>query len=248
VEPILTAGANDLAVSAAGPDDVWAVGTRPPGSGVRDSTPFAEHYDGTGWTETAMPEDLHAPGMLLWDVEAIGPDDAWAAGGDEFAEEPGPPVVLHWDGTGWEAEDLPTAGDAPYVGQSVSATGPDDVWMVADATGPDGQGTPGLVLRRKGSTWSDVTPPAPQGAVLHVTSLDAARPDDVWAAGSVFDSDSEESAPVIEHFDGAVWTVLPAGLPPATAGLVRSVRVIDGEVWEVGFSSLHDQPFVSVCR
>ncbi|HXJ67102.1 MAG TPA: hypothetical protein VNN79_25390, partial [Actinomycetota bacterium] len=100
--PVVAGGTNDLAVSAAAPDDVWAVGTRPPSHGT-DSTLFAERFDGTRWTEAAVPKDVAGPVMALDSVAAIAPDDAWAVGGDEAATDPGPPVVLRWDGAGWRA-------------------------------------------------------------------------------------------------------------------------------------------------
>jgi hypothetical protein len=246
-DPVTAGGADDLALSAAAPDDVWAVGTRPPGRGVRDSTLFAEHFDGTSWTETALPTEYHGPAMALWDVTSTGPTDAWAVGGDDAAETPGPPVVLHWDGVAWRAVQGLPVGDAPSVGTGVSASGPDDVWVAADARGQDAQSISGVVLRWDGARWSAVTPPNPPDTVLHVTALDAEAPNDVWAAGWVFDPESEIVTPIVEHFDGAGWTRLPIGRAPEAPGLVRSIRVIDGEVWAVGFSSLQAAPFVSVC-
>ena len=217
------------------------------GGGVRDSTLFAEHFDGTRWTETDLPGEFHGPGMALWDVTSTGPTDAWAVGGD-FADPSGLPVVLHWDGTAWQAVEGLPVGDAPSVGTGVSASGPDDVWVAADAAGQDAQSTSGLVLRWDGTGWSDMTAPDPRGVVLHVTALDVSAPNDVWAVGQAFEPASGTATPVVEHFDGVEWTSQPIGQAPETPGLVRSIRVIDGEVWAIGFSSLHDRPFVSVCR
>jgi hypothetical protein len=251
--PVPAAGALDVALSASGPNDVWAVG----GTATANE-PFVEHYDGTSWTEVATPAGLHQPrgGPLfisLNDVVALAPDDVWAVGGYFFqgqgTERPEPPVVLHWDGSQWTVVDMPPPGDVAYEADAVAAGGPHDVWVAADAIFPDFETTPGLVLHWDGSSWSQATLASPPGTVLHIESVEVGGPNDVWAAGSAFDPASERSIPVIEHFDGAAWTMVPlSGGKPDAQGRVRSIRIIGDEVWVVGFTALHDPPFVSVCR
>src|SRR5207247_2555753 len=112
-------------------DDVWAVGEN-----ISATEPFIEHFDGTRWAEVPTPAALHFPGggalsVTLWDVAAVAPDDAWAVGGYNFlgqsTERPETPVVLHWDGSAWGVVDMPSPGNAAYVGYGVVAAGPDDV-------------------------------------------------------------------------------------------------------------------------
>ncbi len=251
-DPVSAGRGLDFAISASGPDDVWAVGSS------TSNAPFAEHFNGTRWAEVPTPASLDLPArgpwwIDLWDVVAVGPDDAWAVGGyifqDQGTERPEPPVVLHWDGDRWTTVDVPAPADAAYEGSEVAAGGPEDVWVAADAIFPDFETTPGLVLHWDGSSWSQATLASPPGMVLHIESVEVASPHDVWAAGSAFDPASERSIPVIEHFDGAAWTMVPlSGGKPDAQGRVRSIRIIGDEVWGVGFTALHDPPFVSVCR
>ena len=247
-----------IAASASGPDDVWAVGQNPPASSRDHQTrPFAEHFDGEAWTETPTPEGVQGELMMLWDVAAVAPGDAWAVGGDAQTTGPAAPLVLHFDGDAWSAVDVPAPANGGYVGYAVSASGPNDVWVAADAVFPSFDTTPGILLHYDGSTWSRVSLPSEGDGALHVQSVDAAAPDDVWVAGSAIDTGSRRIAPVVEHFDGTGWTSVPVTGPEAGAqALVRSVSVIGNEVWAVGYSRLARTPddgnslppFVSVCR
>ncbi|MGH2636478.1 MAG: hypothetical protein ACRDHU_10095, partial [Actinomycetota bacterium] len=89
-----------LAVDAAEPNDVWAVGRTASGFGDR---PLVLHYDGTAWLEVVLPEDVTG---VLSGVAAIAPDDVWVVGftGDPVAslEEA---LILHWDGQLWAVVD-----------------------------------------------------------------------------------------------------------------------------------------------
>lgn len=244
-------GVSDLAVSGTAPDDVWVVGSAFPPRGKSDSAVFAEHFDGTRWTEVPTPSSLHSPFMALWGVAAVARDDVWAVGGDEsdLSEGPAPPVVLHWDGSGWSEVETPVPGDNPYVGSAVAASGPDDVWVVARGAGPNFEEIPSEVLHWDGSTWSRVALPQTGGSVLRLAAVDAPSPDDVWVAGAEVDPASGVSTPVVLHFDGVAWAAVP--LPVAAAdgqGRILAVREIGGQVWAIGFTALHDPPFVSVCR
>jgi hypothetical protein len=244
--------ANTFSVAGTAPDDVWAVG-----ADFTLTAPSIEHFDGGRWSEFPTPASLHVPSggprtIALWDVAAVSTDDAWAVGGYEFQEGAGraqPPVVLHWDGVRWANVVVPTPEGRAYVGYGVAADGPDDVWVAADAVVPDRDATPGVLLHWDGSTWSDAPLVAPPGTSLHLQAVDSTGPDDVWAAGSAFAVGSERSIPMIEHFDGTSWIEVPLGGPGRDRmGRVRSIRVIGGEVWTVGFTALDQPPFVSVCR
>jgi hypothetical protein len=248
-----------LAIVASSRNDVWAVGQSPPPltSDLHETTPLAEHFDGSAWTETPTPEGPSGQVMALWDVTSLGPDDAWAVGGDAAATQPVAPVVLHFDGKAWTAVDVPVPAGRAYVGQAVSASGSDDVWVAADAVLPNPDQTPGLLLHFDGSGWRTVSIPAAPGTAVHLSSVDAAAQGDVWIGGRSYDLQTHRSAPFIQHFDGTNWVSVPvAGSEPGAEAAVRSVRVVGDEVWAVGYSRLDGSadaanslvPFVSVCR
>ncbi|RMF74673.1 MAG: hypothetical protein D6738_05705, partial [Acidobacteria bacterium] len=110
-----------FAVSAAAPDDVWAVGERRPKSGA--FTGLIYHWDGTGWTEIDHPARTIFQSFLR-DVEVVAPDDVWAVG-----EQPGSALIMHWDGTAWSLVDSGITQVTRL--DEITAISPDDIWVVS---------------------------------------------------------------------------------------------------------------------
>ncbi|HEX7621969.1 MAG TPA: hypothetical protein VF400_00250, partial [Anaeromyxobacteraceae bacterium] len=105
-------------VWAAGPGDVWAVGSYVPGQFAR-SVGVVLHFDGARWDRRDLPDH---PVAALW---GSGPGDVWLAASTEDCAKCLPitpdAVVLHWDGHAFAN----TAGVPLYT---LSGTGPGDVW------------------------------------------------------------------------------------------------------------------------
>ncbi|HEV2755135.1 MAG TPA: hypothetical protein VG318_05085 [Actinomycetota bacterium] len=87
-------------VSAAGPDDVWAVGEWWGGGGYSDARPWIVHYDGTSWSEQEIPA-LANQKAGLFGVSALDADTAVAVGLDYRYPVEDSRVVIEWDGTSW---------------------------------------------------------------------------------------------------------------------------------------------------
>ena len=81
--------------------------------------------------------------------------------------------------------------------------------------------TPSVSLESRGNFLNDVA---------------AVGPDDVWAVGSAYlRGETGDSRPLIVHWDGSSWTVVPT---PAAEGLLTSVAAVStDDVWAVGSSS-----------
>jgi hypothetical protein len=88
-------------VSAAAPNDVWAVGARViDGPFVISYDGLAEHWNGVEWTL-----ELNIPGTLLLGVEAVTPNDVWAVGTNSYG-----PLIIHYDGSAWSEVPTPEFG------------------------------------------------------------------------------------------------------------------------------------------
>ena len=117
-------GCGLYAVSASGPDDVWAVG-----SDFNEDKVLVEHWDGSSWTVSN-----NSPGpyqyVELDAVAAFTPTDVHAIGysSGAHAAETFDDV---WNGTRWTQEQTGlNSGDGL---SAASATSPDDIWAVGDS-------------------------------------------------------------------------------------------------------------------
>jgi hypothetical protein len=106
---------NDLsinAISGTSASDIWVVGeTMTPGYHNRQFTSVIMHYNGSSWTQAAVPDNS---GLL--DVSAVSPTDAWAIAADG--------AVLNWNGTAWTVATQLAEGNTV-----ISALSPTDVWV-----------------------------------------------------------------------------------------------------------------------
>ena len=135
--------------------DVWAVGYNDLGffdSGTRpslrrhgavrklqDVQGIILHYDGTSWTETAIPER----DVLFNGVWSAAADDVFAVGQRGLDA-----AAYHFDGTRWERMTVPAVGQLLHVWGS-SGT---DVYAVGNE----------IILHFDGSAWTEVQTTVPQ--------------------------------------------------------------------------------------
>jgi hypothetical protein len=122
--------------------------------------------------------------------------------------------------------------------------GPTNVWAVGESSNADAQdeGEQTFIEHYDGSTWTIVPSPSPAhgfGAANLLTSISGVGPTDIWAAGWDFDPATKTIAFLLEHWDGASWTVAPS--PTPIGGLDTAfgvVAIAPDDAWAVGDSAL----------
>lgn len=128
------------AVSAPAGNDAWAVGYQAAQAGSTNSyIPLIEHWDGSAWSIVTLPGG--GAGLSgLASVYAASGSDVWAVfGGKQAPADPAAVGVsqafLHWDGSRWTTVALPGPQEygTAYRYNSVSGTGPGDVWAAGQA-------------------------------------------------------------------------------------------------------------------
>ena len=220
--PNAFAGDNILnGVSASSATDAWAVGSlccsiRNSGTGA-----LAEHWDGSAWTVVLGP-DARFQDETLNAVADVSPTDAWAVGRvKQSGYNGGTPLILHWDGSGWQTIAPPTGVTGELRAVSRDRVG--GAWAVGD----DGHGHP-LAVRCNAAACANVSVPE-VGAVGHLRGIKAFAPDDAWAVG-----DSGNRTLVI-HWDGVGWSVVPSPNPDPNINILHAVAGIAGDdLWAVG--------------
>ena len=191
-------GVQTTAASSA--SDAWVVSTGFSNVGFNFPTP--QHWDGTTWTVTPLPD---TGVQWLYGVAAIDPSDAWAVGyaytGYYYRYRV---MITHWDGSSWR--DVPSPGRLGAYSElnGIDAVSADDMWAVGYSR------QAALIEHWDGTSWS-IVPSQIQGSVtsgLDAVSFDA--PDDGWAVGSSEKQrprpNSTVQRPLLLHWDGDRWT------------------------------------------
>jgi hypothetical protein len=206
-------------VSAAGPSDVWAVGTRVTSRFV--DKPLVEHWDGSEWTAVRAS----SVDGVLHGVVAIAPDDVWAGGSFLPRGEAPRALLLHWDGRRWDQVFAPVAGVETVT--AMDATGPDDVWAVGRLQAEGGVFAP-FIKHWDGVAWSNVPVPpfGPNEGLLW--SVAAIARDDAWAVGS------RGQRAVALHWNGGAWTRSGIVHPSENSTLFDVAAPRARAVWVVG--------------
>lgn len=133
-----------------GPGSLWAVG----GSSYSS---VLMHYDGSGWLEISLPDDV---GQVkgLYGVWGSSASDIWVVGHEG--------LILHRTPDGWARISGPTTEKL----NGVWGTDAKNVWAVGDN---------GTILHYQGIAWSAVTPPT-QADLARLWGSSAS---DIWAVG-----------------------------------------------------------------
>ncbi len=260
---VLGAGKGALvAVAAAAPHDLWAVGSTAAGR------PLIEHGDGVRWTVVGG-----APGVqdaALAAVAALGPADVWAVGARARR-----PFVEHWDGRRWTAMPGPAVEGTLSAVAGVSSR---DVWVaghhmtdtlfahwdgrrwaiVDRISGVSGSGYAGTVTslslvssrdgwaanggmeRLRGASW-DIVDDSLLGTAYSfsftgggIAAVAARSSRDAWAVGAIVGDAIAD--PVALRWDGTLWN--PTATPRVNEGLDAVAATPGRDVWAAGRSLL----------
>jgi hypothetical protein len=203
-------------VSATSGRDVWAVGAAQTGPSSRT---LIEHFDGVAWSVTPSPSpDTSAQ---LSAVTAISATDAWAAGTSVLSSGANRPLLEHWDGVEWSVVPAPGEGQ---VMEGLASSSPQDVWAV----GLGQSLRDSLADHFDGATWTTVPAPTPSIVVNELLGVAVASTSDAWSVGAYYDHGLHT---LIEHWDGAAWSVSFEGDLGSLSG---ATTVPGGGTWAVG--------------
>lgn len=217
------------AVSAASPNDVWAVGRYGATGGNRT---LIEHWNGTAWSVVSSPNAGSGHNGLNG-VAAISTDDVWAVG-YSITNNTSRTLVEHWDGVQWSAVPSPNPGAISNVLLSITAVSSTDVWAAGYAESHNSGGTGTLIEHWDGTVWS-VVPNPPAGSALY--GISAVSATDIWAVGETYGSQGYAQT-FIEHWDGSVWSVVPSADVSTHQNTLLAVSAeLAGNVWAVGIAA-----------
>jgi hypothetical protein len=199
--------------------NIWTVGDYTDLNGIEHAQAL-QLLTANTWTQYTPPQIAGSAGNnILFSSTAIAANNVWAVGNwrqsngnpNTIPPTPASPaqtLIGHWDGTAFTTSKGPqvstTSSDRLI---SVSATGPNDVWAVGRSRDNGVNNT--LILHYNGTSWSIVTGQNPSATNQTLYSVAAISPMLAYAAGSYQSADGRNHT-LLEKWDGASWTVVPA--------------------------------------
>ena len=182
-------------------------------------------------------------GGVLNAISVRAHDDIWAVGYSN-GEVNSRTLTMHFDGSAWTVVPSPNLPDGNRLADVV-ALSPTNAWAVGWTSNPSSLDDRSFSMHWNGTSWSIIDTPQPGGSsVDHLLAVDAAAPNDVWAAGLYWDAQTHAHS-VILHWDGKVWRRAPLGAPSLSVvaprrqcdsrtGLAGITVVSASDVWAVG--------------
>jgi hypothetical protein len=136
------------------------------------------------------------------------------------------------DGT-WQVVNSPNPGVTNIL-YGMTSAGPTDVWAVGYELPAPGSFFRPLIEHWDGQSWAVVTAPTVDGGNTYLFAVAAVSSADVWAVGSSFNTNGTQQHPLVEHWDGSAWTIVPTALRGYSGQLVEVTAIGPDDVWAVG--------------
>jgi hypothetical protein len=182
----------DIACPSAG--NCYAVGTR------SYKSTFAEHWNGSSWTITAMPNP--GTGGFLEGVACATKTSCFAVG---------TPSIEHWNGHRWSLVAAPKS-IAGFL-RRISCPGVASCFAVGDRGTRQGA-TRTVIAHWNGQSWSVMTTPAPRDLIEVLTDIACQSRLSCFAVGGYSDGRDGSTYPMIYRWDGTRWSrMTPAATP-----------------------------------
>jgi hypothetical protein len=239
-------------VTAVSAQDAWAVGRtvtkfRPSHPSTTPVQTLVLHWNGAVWKRVKSPSPTASNrkgarrDASLSDVDAASARNIWAVGTYFRRARNGhhayQTLALHWNGKTWRKLPSANPGGNRHMNalEAVAADSAGEVW----ATGSYHTSGGGRLLgeRRRGGSWKAVrmpplrTPHAPEPGLASLSALEAG---DVWASGWYLDDDGLVEQPLVAHWDGGAWKLVPTPQVGVDSWLAGIAALSENDVWAVG--------------
>lgn len=212
-----------LAVAAASPASVWAVGT------------LIEHWDGRRWSIKASPRTPGCTPFLLG-VTVVSRSDVWAAGKCvDVGRLSAAALIEHWNGRRWTVTFNRQVGSGTYSELlGITAASATSLWAVGDYEASTG--TASLVEHWNGRKWTIQPSPNPSANPAVLDAVTAVSQTNAWAVG-YYDTavPPVTSMTLVEHWNGQKWSVQHSFSPGNGGNQLNSAIALSAtNVWAAG--------------
>lgn len=226
------------AITCLSAQDCWAVGLVENGSSERT---LIEHWNGSSWSIVNSPQPSGTVDSLFFDVSCISASDCWAVGRFDTGGH-WQTLIEHWNGVSWSIVSSPNVASSwsNYL-YGIACVSAQNCWAVGYFKSPDFI-TRTLVEHWDGISWSIVASPNNLGDYNWLYSVDCSSVSDCWAVGYSDSGIDDTYQTLIEHWDGASWSIVSSPNVGTTAGnFLRAVTCISAQdCWAVGSAENYD--------
>ena len=198
------------------------------------AVPAAADETAIGWTRVPSPNRGNQSSYLSA-LGVISPDDVWAVGAWYRPISTPGTLTEHWNGSAWSVVPSPNVTEGYNELYGIAAVSSTDVWAVGyhniSAYGSEKT----MALHWNGSKWS-VVPTRNIGPNANfLLGASAVASNDVWAVGLGASTSNEVGRPLIQHWDGARWSLVPNPNLGGGFGILNEVVALAADdVWAVG--------------
>jgi hypothetical protein len=221
--------------------------TTPPGGITGSRTDSLASTPSGSWRIVSSPNTSSSEHNFLARVACTGPNNCWTVGHSTGCiNVPGGSVcnihrtlIERWDGTSWSIVTSPSPNTAANVLYDVTCVSANDCWAAGYQGGP-AFGAPApetLIVHWDGTSWSVVVSPTPlpDGTLNGVACASA---NDCWAVGYGSNIITNRTDPLIEHWDGTLWSIAPSPNPDANQFHYpqRVACASTSDCWAAGYS------------
>jgi hypothetical protein len=180
---------------------------------------------GPEWiTQTAVPQYA-----VLNGVAAVSANDRWAVGSVDTGT-----LTEHWDGSTWSVVTSPNVGSDSNGFFAVAALSANDIWAVGiHSTTTTGSQT--LTEHWDGSQWSVIPSPDVTPYNNSLFGVAIVSTNDAWAVGGYDTTSNGPGQTLIEHWNGASWSVATSPNVGTHDNRLNAVAAVAAnDVWAVG--------------
>jgi hypothetical protein len=186
------------------------------------------------WAVVPVPN--YSQHNYLTSIGVVSANDIWAVGqyhnGSIYQT-----LSLHWDGDTWSVVPIPNMSTGSNLLNGLAAISEDDVWAVGSYN--NGAIDQTLIEHWDGTAWNIVPSPNVDITSNSLKGISGVSANDIWTVGSYIFANTVNNT-VIEHWDGATWSVIPSPGPVADmiGQYLNGIAAVAGnDVWAAGYTA-----------
>jgi len=213
-------------------NDLWAGGYLvTDNNGGRSVVPFVERFDGKKWRVSGTSFGIaNSVTAAVNGISVLSDSDAWMVVMRDINGQADTGAAFHFDGTKWKMVRTPVVSNS--IPTAVVAVSHNDVWAVGYKNSPHAT----LVEHFDGKAWTVVPSPTPTGTDnVDLAGVSAISSTDAWASGFQHSVLSGNNEPLVLHWNGSKWTIVPApGRTGQSTTMFGVATLASGDVWVAG--------------